>query len=174
MAPSPGCDARPATNRDPFTPAGPAASRRQRVAPYHCECKGKQNFRICKKNPEKISGFSSVDGTRGRGAAERRRAKSPKTPPPKAGRSLVANPSPPSRRASERRERQRPRRAARGSRNGAYGASDATSAPSILQNRSGRAMFATPRARAKSGAISAGAKPAIPQPISVTRNFKCG
>ena len=45
---------------------------------------------------------------------------------------------------------------------------------STAQKRAGRQMFSTSRARAKSGAICAGVKPAMPHPISVTRNLSCG
>lgn len=45
---------------------------------------------------------------------------------------------------------------------------------STAQKRAGRQMFSTSRARAKSGAICSGLKPAMPHPISVTRNLSCG
>lgn len=46
--------------------------------------------------------------------------------------------------------------------------------PSTSQKRAGRWIFSTSRARAKSGAICAGVKPAMPQPISVTRKVISG
>ena len=46
--------------------------------------------------------------------------------------------------------------------------------PSTSQKRAGRWIFSTSRARAKSGAICAGVKPAMPHPISVTRKVISG